>query len=76
MRGNVKVKQLSDIQTRKIPVIIEADISCEDWQQFNKALTREQARRYLSDMVGELIKELLYANPAVLAAYSASRPRI
>lgn len=68
------MKQLSDIENRIVAVPVgELDINLKDWQRFNLEITPEQRRRFLSNMMGDLIKELLYKNPDLFKDYGGVR---
>ena len=71
------MKQLSDIESRTIAVPVgELDVNVKDWQRFNLEIPAEQRRRFLSNMLGDLIKELLYSNPELFTAYGGVRKKV
>lgn len=71
MRGNVKVKLLSNLnQERTIRITIgDIEVKHNDWQRFTEILTAEQAKHFLSMLLQSGIEDILYNNPRLLASY-------
>lgn len=52
-----------------LKVTIEADIESADWNRFNLILPKETQQLFINNILGDMLKELLYDNPELLSSY-------